>query len=94
MEKSKEKIKLIKESKNVLKRRELEQTQELLVGLTNELFNKIEKMEKKETSENKEFDTGKETSESDEINTPKEKSKIEFSDLSWYRNKLDSTQKK
>ena len=38
------KIISIKESKEVYRNRELEQTQELLVGLTQELFNKIERV--------------------------------------------------
>ena len=91
MEKSKDKIKLL-ETKNTFKSCELEQTQELLVGLTNELFNKIEKLEKKEKSKDEEIDIKKEKSENEEINSPKEESKIEFTDLSWYREKLDSSQ--
>ena len=74
---SEEKLKPIEEPEVVLKYREFEQTQGLLVGLTNELFDQVEKM-----STSKEKPKGKETS------TSKEKSKIEFTDLSWYKEKL------
>ncbi len=43
-EKSDEIIRPIKESMGFIQHRELEQKQELLVGLTNELFYKVEKM--------------------------------------------------
>jgi hypothetical protein len=43
-EKSDEIIRPIKESMDDIKRRELDQTQKLLVGLTNELFDQGEKM--------------------------------------------------
>lgn len=94
MEQSKDKIKPVEETKDIFKRSELEQTQELLVGLTSELFNKIEKLEKKEKSKDEEIDLKKEKSANEEMDSPKEESKIEFTDLSWYREKLDSSQLK
>ena len=72
-----EKINSIKESMDDIKRREFEQTQELLVSLTNELFDKVEKMS-----------TSKEIPKIKEKSTQKEIPKIEFTDISWYRKKL------
>ena len=80
---SEEKLKPIEEPEVVLKHREFEQTQELLVGLTNELFDKVEKM-----STPMEKPNGQETS------TSKEISKIQFTDLSWYKKKLDDKNEK
>ena len=60
-----EKINSIKESMDDFKRREVEQTQELLVSLTNELFDKVEKMS-----------TSKEIPKIKEMSTPKEIPKI------------------
>lgn len=77
IEKSNERIEPSRELMDIIKIRELEQTKELLVGLTNELFNKIEILEKKKESKAEEFET-------------REECKIEFSDLSWYTEKLDS----
>jgi len=68
----------IEEPEVVLKHREFEQTQELLVGLTNELFEKVEKMS-----------TAKEKLEEQKTSISKEKSKIEFTDLTWYKKKLE-----
>ena len=84
---SEEKISIERKLRDDIKRREQEQTQELLVGLTNELFEKVEKMsaKKKSNAEN----TAVEKSESQTTSVEAE-SKIEFSDLSWYREKLSS----
>jgi len=92
-EKSDEKIDQIQKSVDDMKRRELEQTQKLLVGLTNELFDKVEKM-----------NPTKEESKVEEMNPTKEESKVEkmsasektpeyFSDISWYRKKLNAQEK-
>jgi len=88
IEKSDDKIEPYNESMDIIKIRELEQTKELLVGLTNELFNKIESLEKKEESENQKIKT-KEKVQSESLEK-KEESKIVFSDLSWYKEKLNS----
>jgi len=79
---SEEKFKPIEEPEVVLKHREFVQTQELLVGLTNELFDKVEKM-----------NPTKEESKVEEMSTSKKTSKIEFTDLSWYRKKLNAKEK-
>jgi hypothetical protein len=99
IEKSNEGIEPSSESMDIIKIRELEQTKELLVGLTNELFNKIEILEKKKATENHQIKTKeksqsknmekKKESKSEEFET-REECKIEFSDLSWYTEKLDS----
>ena len=78
----------------MIRRCELEQTQELLVGLTNELFEKVERMESKKKSTNKKMNTTKKASKNKEKNSPKENSNIIFSDLTWYRKKLEDTPKK
>lgn len=89
---SEEKISIERKLRDDIKRREQEQTQELLVGLTNELFEKVEKMsaKKKSNAEN----TAVEKSESQETTSSEAESKIEFSDLSWYREKLASKDEK
>jgi len=81
-EKSDEKIDQIQKSVDDMKRRELEQTQKLLVGLTNELFDKVEKM-----------NPTKEESKVEEMSTSEETSKFKFSDISWYRKKLNAQEK-
>jgi hypothetical protein len=88
---SEEKTSIERKLRDDIKRREQEQTQELLVGLTNELFEKVEKMsaKKKSNAEN----TAVEKSESQTTSGGAE-SKIEFSDLSWYREKLASKDEK
>jgi len=79
------KIVPIKESEEVYRNRELEQTQELLVGLTQELFNKIEELESKEKTEK--IIESEEEFEDKQVESTKE-TKIEFADLSWYKEKL------
>ena len=78
-----EKIRPIEEPEVVLKHREFEQTQKLLVGLTNELFDQVEKMS-----------TSKEKPEGQEMSASKEESKIVFTDLSWYKKKLEDKNEK
>ena len=85
--KSQPQIVPIKESKEVLKNREVEQTQELLVGLIQELFNKIDQMESSQDVKTEKFETTSESQKEDVI--PKREAKIEFADLSWYRKKLE-----
>ena len=89
IEKSDEKIEPCDESMDIIKIRELEQIKELLVGLTNELFNKIESLEKKEESKNQKIKT-KEKPQNENVEE-KEECKIVFSDLSWYKEKLNNT---
>lgn len=82
----------IKESENILKHRESEQVQELLVGLTNELFNKIEQINpSNEEGNNEEKDLVADDPIIEEPNPMREECKIEFSDISWYKEKLGST---
>ena len=85
---SEEKISINRKLRDDIKRREQEQTQELLIGLTNELFEKVEKLSAKEKSNAKK--TRKEKSKSQKTISSKAESKIEFTDLSWYREKLAS----
>ena len=80
-EKSDEKIDQIQKSVDDMKRRELEQTQKLLVGLTNELFDKVEKM-----------NPTKEESKVEKMSAS-EKTPEYFSDISWYRKKLNAEEK-
>ena len=85
---SEEKILIDRKLRDDIKRREQEQTQELLVGLTNELFEKVEKLSTKRKSNTKK--STKPKSEFQRTNSSEEESKIEFADLSWYREKLAS----
>ena len=80
----------MKDSDKEIKQRELEQTKELLVGLTQELFNKIEELESKKKTES--VVESKEEFEEKEVE-PQEQTKIEFTDLSWYQEKLDKNKK-
>ncbi len=80
----------MKDSDKEIKQRELEQTQELLVGLTQELFNKIEELESKKKTEN--VVESKEEFEEEQVE-PQGQTKIEFTDLSWYQEKLDKNKK-
>ncbi len=92
---SEEKLKPIEEPEVVLKHREFEQTQELLVGLTNELFDQVEKMSTpKKKPKGKKTSTPKKKPNGQKMSTSKEKSKIEFTDLSWYRKKLEDKNEK
>ena len=86
--KSGDKIEPSKESMDMIKIQELEQTKELLVHLTNKLFAKIESLEKREESENQKIKTDEEVQ--NESLDKREECKIEFTDLSWYREKLNS----
>ena len=91
---SEEKFKPIEEPEVVLKHREFVQTQELLVGLTTELFDQVQKMNPtKEESKIEEMNPTKEESKIEEMSTSKKTSKIEFTDLSWYRKKLNTKEK-
>ena len=65
---------------------ELEQTKELLVHLTNKLFKKIESLEKKEEVKSQ-IET-EEKAQSDTVEK-REECKIEFTDLTWYRERLN-----
>lgn len=76
------------ESTEMIKIQELEQTKELLVHLTNKLFKKIEDLEKKAESNNQKKET-EEKVQSEGLEK-REECKIEFTDLSWYREKLNS----
>ena len=90
VEKSDEKIDPIKESVDIIKRRELEQIQVLLVGLTHKLADKIKEINStKEDSKVEEMNPTKENSKIEEKNQIKEGSKFELADLSWYRKKLN-----
>jgi len=102
-EKSDQKIDHIQKSMDDVKRRELEQIQKLLVDLINELFDRIEKMNPtKEESKVEEMNPTKEESKVEEMNPTKEESKVEemstseetpkfkFSDISWYKKRLDA----
>ncbi len=92
---SEEKLKPIEEPEVVLKHREFEQTQELLVGLTNELFDKVEKMSTPmEKPNGQKTSTPMEKPNGQKMSTSKEKSKIEFTDLSWYKKKLEDKNEK
>jgi hypothetical protein len=86
-----EKITHNKKIRYEMKRREQVQTQELLVGLTNELFEKVKKLSEKEKSNAKKIT--KEKSKSQKKNTEKD-SKIVFTDLTWYREKLAASEGK
>jgi len=81
-EKSDEKIDQIQKSVDDIKRRELEQTQKLLVGLTNELFDKVEKM-----------NPTMEESKVEKMSASEKTPKFKFSDISWYRKKLNAEEK-
>ena len=91
-EESNKKITFDSELKDEMKRREQEQTQELLVGLANELFERVEKMSVQEKPNVKKL--AKDKTHSQKRANSKKKSKIEFTDLSWYKAKLDSKQEK
>ena len=88
IEKSDNRTEPYNQSMDMIKIQELEQTKELLVHLTNKLFKKIESLEKKVESENQKIKT-EEKVQSDTLEK-REECKIEFTDLSWYREKLNS----
>jgi len=85
---SDDKIETHNESAEMIKIQELEQTKELLVHLTNKLFNKIDSLEKREESENQKIKTEEKIQ--NETLEKKEECKIEFTDISWYKEKLNS----
>ncbi|MDX1441896.1 MAG: hypothetical protein R3237_05505 [Nitrosopumilaceae archaeon] len=87
LKKSVDRIESYNESMDLVKIQELEQTKELLVHLTNKLFKKIESLEKKEQVENPKIETEEKTFD----DNPKEREtcKIEFTDLTWYRERLN-----
>ena len=91
MEKYNQKNHSFKETTDDIKRCEFEQTQELLVGLTNKLFEKVEKMNAK-TKESKTDERILVDKSSQEEEENKE-TKIVFSDLSWYKDKLENSTK-
>jgi len=82
-----DKIELDSKSMDMIKIQELEQTKELLVHLTNKLFNKIESLEKNENAENQKIE-GEEKGQTDSLEK-REECKIEFTDLTWYRDRLN-----
>ena len=88
IEKSDDKIEPSKESMDLIKIQELEQTKELLVHLTNKLFKKIEDLEKREECKNQKINTDEKVQNGSL--EKREECKIEFTDLSWYREKLNS----
>ncbi len=86
LKKSVDKVDSINESMDMLKIQELEQTKELLVHLNNKLFKKIESLEKRESETQLEAE---EKAESDKVEK-REECKIEFTDLTWYRERLNA----
>lgn len=82
IEMNEEKITHDRESGADIKRREQEQKQELLVALTNKLFEQVEKISAKKPKSTKNTKSNPK-----EKSTPK--SKIEFTGLSWYKSKLE-----
>ena len=87
LKKSVDKIDSYNESMDMVKIEELEQTKELLVHLTNKLFKKIESLEEKE-AENQKIEA-EEKVEPEPVEK-REECKIEFTDLTWYREKLNA----
>ncbi len=88
VKKSSEKISEDRQLRAELKKREYEQTQELLVSLTNELYEKIEKLDSpKEKPRFKKSNIKKDSKPKKTTKTLNGKNEY-FSDLSWYRNKL------
>ena len=85
-----EKITFSKKAQSELKSREAQQTQELLVAITNDLYDKVEKLNSKENLE--ETTSNLDENPLEKKSNPREKAQIEFSDLSWYRKKLDENQ--
>jgi hypothetical protein len=88
IKKSDDKIESSNESMDMIKIQELEQTKELLVHLNNKLFKKIDSLEKREDSKNQKIET-EEKVQSESLEK-REECKIEFTDLSWYKEKLNS----
>ncbi len=85
LKKSVDKVDSDDKSMDMIKIQELEQTKELLVHLNNKLFKKIESLEAKVNSENQ-----IEAEEKTETPEKREECKIEFTDLTWYREKLNA----
>jgi hypothetical protein len=82
-----DKIESINESMDMIKIQELEQTKEFLVHLTNKLFKKIESLEERQATENQKVEA-EEQVQSDFLEK-REECKIEFTDLTWYKEKLN-----
>lgn len=82
IEMNEEKITHDRESRADMKRREQEQKQELLIALTNELFEQVEKISAKKPKSTR-------NTKSNPKEKPTPKSKIELTDLSWYKSKLE-----
>ena len=82
-----DKIESESESMEKLKIQEVEETKELLVHLTNKLFEKIESLEKREEIESKKTEMLEETQ--SDVPEIREECKIEFTDLGWYRDMLN-----
>ncbi|MDH3824901.1 MAG: hypothetical protein OES14_03830 [Nitrosopumilus sp.] len=80
-------------SKKDTKQRELEQTLKFQVRIVEKLFDKVDKM-KEEIQDSKivEKNTYELDSKIKKTNT-KSKSKFELSDLSWYKDRLDNSQR-
>ncbi|MDH3617866.1 MAG: hypothetical protein OEM89_03965 [Nitrosopumilus sp.] len=80
-------------SKKDTKQRELEQTLKFQVRIVEKLFDKVDKM-KEEIQDSKivEKNTDELDSKIKKTNT-KSKSKFELSDLSWYKDRLDNSQR-
>jgi hypothetical protein len=87
LKKSVDKIESYNESMDMIKIQELEQTKELLVHLTNKLFKKIESLEEREETENQKIEA-EEKVQSDSLEK-REECKIEFTDLTWYKERLN-----
>ena len=83
LKKSVDKIESYNESMDMVKIQELE----LLVHLTNKLFKKIESLEEREETENQKIEADEKV-QSDSLEK-KEECKIEFTDLTWYKERLN-----
>ena len=87
LKKSVDKVDSYDKSMDMIKIQELEQTKELLVHLNNKLFKKIESLEAKVNSEDQIEAEEKAKTDTEE---KREECKIEFTDLTWYREKLNA----
>ena len=85
LKKSVDKVDSDDKSMDMIKIQELEQTKELLVHLNNKLFKKIESLEAKVNSEDQIEAEEKAKTDTEE---KREECKIEFTDLTWYRDCL------
>ncbi len=90
IKKSVEQTRPIDESPDVLIRQEFEQTRKLLVGLFDELFKKIEKMDPTPNeTKTEEIEATKDDFKVEDAKETKEDSKFEFSDISWFKTRMD-----